>query len=105
MWETAPTKAMGRTVKDLDFAEPAWPHDLRRTVATNLARLKVPRADAERVLNHVKGAKSSTFGKHYDKHGYDEEKYAALLKWERELRRIAGHPIEDNVVQLGKAVA
>ena len=68
-------------MKALGLAEPAWPHDLRRTVATNLARLKVPRADAERVLNHVKGAKSSTFGKHYDQHGYDDEKYAALLKW------------------------
>ena len=103
MWETAPTKAMGRTVKALGLAEPAWPHDLRRTVATNLARLKVPRADAERVLNHVKGAKSSTFGKHYDQHGYDDEKYAALLKWERELRRILGLAVEDNVVELKRA--
>ena len=103
MWETAPTKAMGRTVKALKWAEPAWPHDLRRTVATNLARLKVPRADAERVLNHVKGAKSSTFGKHYDQHGYDDEKYAALLKWERELRRIVGLAVEGNVVQMVRA--
>ena len=65
--------------------------------------MKVPRADAERVLNHVKGAKSSTFGKHYDQHGYDEEKYAALLKWERELRRIVGLAVEGNVVELAMA--
>ena len=61
------------------------------------------RADAERVLNHVKGVKSSTFGKHYDQHGYDDEKYAALLKWERELRRILAFAVEDNVVELKRA--
>jgi integrase len=103
MWETAPTKAMGRTIALLGFAEPAWPHDLRRTVSTNLARLRVPRPDAERVLNHVKGAKSSTFGKHYDQHSYDDEKYAALVKWERELRRIVGLEVEGNIVELKRA--
>jgi integrase len=93
MWESAATKAMGRVVRVLGFAEPAWPHDLRRTVATNMARLKVPRADAERVLNHVKGARSSTFGKHYDQHAYDDEKFAALATWEQELRRILELPM------------
>jgi hypothetical protein len=43
---------------------------------------------AERVPNHVKGAKLSTFGGHYDQHGYDDEKFATLLKWERKMRRI-----------------
>ena len=81
-------------MRTLEFAEPAWPHDLRRTVATNMARLKVPRTDAERVLNHVKGARSSTFGKHYDQHAYDDEKLAALATWEQELRRILRTPYD-----------
>jgi hypothetical protein len=58
-----------------------------------MEQLKVPKADAERVLNHVTGARSSTFGKHYDQHAYGDEKFAELATWQQELRRILELPV------------
>ena len=52
-------------------------HDLRRTVRTGLARLKVEPHVAERVLNHAQETIAGT----YDRHAYMEEKRAALEKW------------------------
>jgi hypothetical protein len=47
--------------------------------------------------------RGDAFRKHYDQHSYDDEKLAALLKWERELRRIVGLAVEGNVVDLRRA--
>ena len=60
-------------------------------------------AICEQDCEHPAGVKWSTFGKHCHRHGYDDEKYAALLKWERELRRILAFAVEDNVVELKRA--
>lgn len=72
------------------------PHDLRRTVRTNLARLGVPVAIAERVINHLPESRLLAI---YDQHGYDKEKRAALLRWDRKLRAIVGAKNDGNVVQ------
>ena len=60
-------------------------HDLRRTGATYMVRLGVPRLVVGRVLGH---ADSDVTGR-YDVHAYDREKRAALRKWADELQRIA----------------
>ncbi|HYM46736.1 MAG TPA: integrase arm-type DNA-binding domain-containing protein [Solirubrobacteraceae bacterium] len=52
-------------------------HDLRRTVRTGLARLKVPPHIAERVLNHAQPGIVAT----YDVHAYVDEKREALEQW------------------------
>lgn len=52
-------------------------HDLRRTVRTGLARLKVPPHLAERVLNHAQPGIVAA----YDVHAYLDEKRAALEQW------------------------
>ena len=52
-------------------------HDLRRTVRTNMSRLRVPPHIAERVLGHVQGGVE----KHYDFHSYVDEKRLALQIW------------------------
>lgn len=52
-------------------------HDLRRTVRTGLARLKIAPHVAERVLNHAQERIPGT----YDVHDYLEEKREALEKW------------------------
>lgn len=57
-------------------------HDLRRSGRTGLARLGVSSDTAERVLNHRRGTIEAV----YDVHHYDEEKRAALEKWEAHLR-------------------
>lgn len=55
------------------------PHDLRRTVETGLAKLKVPKEYRDRVLGHVDG---SVGGTHYNHHDYADEKREALTRWE-----------------------
>jgi integrase len=52
-------------------------HDLRRTVATGLAKLGCPRVVQDRILNHVDGSVSAI----YDRHRYDAEARAWLQKW------------------------
>jgi integrase len=61
-------------------AQPPTPHDLRRTVATKLAELGVPREDRLAVLAHAQG---DVHGQHYDKYERLKEKRAALEAWER----------------------
>lgn len=49
-----------------------------------MARLGVPEETAEAVLNH----KKQGIVKVYNLHQYDNEKKAAMLLWEAELKRI-----------------
>lgn len=67
------------------YGLPRWtPHDLRRTVRTNMAKLRIPEEHAEAVLNHAKQG----VVKIYNQHEYQEEIKEALLKWEAELLRV-----------------
>lgn len=59
-------------------------HDLRRTVRTSLAHLRVPAEVAERLLNHVPDIVRRT----YDVYSYETEKRDALTKWEAYLKPI-----------------
>jgi integrase len=59
--------------------------DLRRTVATRLAKLGYDETTIGRVLNH---ARYSVTAKHYNQHAYLDEKRRALEAWDRELARI-----------------
>lgn len=52
-------------------------HDLRRTAASHMAALKVPRLTISKVLNH----KEAGITKIYDRHSYDAEKREALERW------------------------
>ena len=68
-------------------ASPPTPHDFRRTVATGMARLGVPREDRKAVLAH---AEDDVHGLPYDRHKRLAEKRAALDLWERHLRPLSG---------------
>jgi integrase len=59
-------------------------HDLRRTAATNMARMSVPNTTISRVLNHAEGGVTSI----YARHGYFEEKRDALERWALRLGEI-----------------
>jgi integrase len=63
-------------------------HDLRRTGRTGLARLKVSRDIAERVLNHAPDKIEGT----YDVFDYLDEKRVALTLWEDYLRQLKALP-------------
>jgi integrase len=67
---------------------PSWRlHDLRRTAATNLQKLKVPIHITEAALNHRSGTVSGIAGI-YQVFDYADEKRAALAAWGREVERI-----------------
>jgi integrase len=60
-------------------------HDCRRTAATHMASLRIPGEILSRILNH---AKRGVTEQHYIKHGYDDEKRAALEAWSSKLLNI-----------------
>jgi integrase len=70
------------------------PHDLRRTMRTNLSKLKVPPHVAELCLNHSLGTIIDT----YDQHSYLDERRDALLKWSQQVQVMLGK--RSNVVEL-----
>jgi integrase len=55
-------------------------HDLRRTTATGLQKLKVPLQVTEAVLGHTAGSRAGVIGI-YQRHDYADEKRAALEAW------------------------
>lgn len=73
----------GKRVKKVCIAQEIDPpfnlRDLRRTVETKLASLKVSKDTRAQVLSHGIGGVQD---KHYDMHAYTEEKHAALVLWE-----------------------
>lgn len=56
-------------------------HDLRRTAASMMTGMGVPRLTVSKILNHVETGVT----KIYDRHSYDQEKREALEKWGRKL--------------------
>ncbi len=59
-------------------------HDLRRTAASFMTSMGIPRAVVAKILNHVESGVTAV----YDRHSYDPEKRKALELWGRELERI-----------------
>jgi integrase len=66
-------------------------HDLRRTAASGMARLGVAPHVIEKVLNHKTGTISGVAAV-YNRHGYAEEKRAALEIWARWLAEVRSDP-------------
>lgn len=86
---------------DPDCARPFEPwtfHDIRRSVTTKLAALKVAPHVVDRILNHSQGVISGVAGV-YNRFDYLEERQAALMTWERRLRTLLGTE-DGNVVPL-----
>ena len=64
---------------------PAWRlHDLRRTVASGMARLGIDLPVIEKVLNHSSGSFAGIVGV-YQRHDFADEKRAALETWGRHI--------------------
>ena len=75
-------------------------HDLRRTVRTRLASLKIPDTIAEMVIGHGKKGLARV----YDQHAYLDEMRDALEQWASRLRDIV-EPPPANVVKMKKVRA
>ena len=71
------------------FGVPVWkPHDLRRTLATQLSRLGVSQVVIGHILNHRSVTKTSVTQSIYDQHDFLAEKRDALEKWDALLRNL-----------------
>jgi integrase len=77
-------------------AERFCTHDLRRTAATKIAELGIPRFDIAKVLNHSDHEVTAV----YDRYAYDAEKKKALLKWGRRLQAILDGKKSKKVVNI-----
>jgi integrase len=97
------SQALRRVIKGLPHAnvikDPCpTPHDFRRTLATGLAALGVPREDRLAVLGH---AQDDVHAAHYDRYDGFSEKRAALEKWEAHVAGIVGqNEAPSNVVKI-----
>jgi integrase len=79
----------------LDRKLPAMPpfvhHDLRRSVASGMARLGINLPVIEKVLNHTSGSFAGIVGV-YQRHDFADEKRQALDKWATHLMMVVGAP-------------
>lgn len=64
--------------------DPFTPHDLRRTAASQMTSMGIPRLVVSKILNHVESGVTAI----YDRHSYDKEKRQALEKWGRKVEYI-----------------
>jgi integrase len=55
------------------------PHDLRRTAASHMTSMGIPRLVVSKLLNHVERGVTAV----YDRYGYDREKREAVDAWAR----------------------
>lgn len=70
-----------------DFDQPKWnAHDLRRTLRTQLAKLGIDNTIAELTINHSQESLVQV----YNRHTYEAEVAAALMKWDARLTQLIG---------------
>jgi integrase len=90
-------RRLDKAIVAIGCVEPWQLHDLRRTVRTGLSRAGISVFEAELVIAHTQSGVHGV----YDRHRYDDEKRAALEKWEQLLARIRNPPA--NLIELRKA--
>jgi integrase len=75
-------------LEELGLADnPATPHDLRRTVASQMAAMGIGENIVARVLNHASEIGKTITGSVYIRHSFAAEKRYALEAWAAELER------------------
>ena len=82
----AKTSVDHAVLKNLDHfgIDSFTPHDLRRTAASHMTSLGVPRLIVKKILNHSDRDVTSI----YDRYSYGKEKQKAMKTWEIKLRAI-----------------
>lgn len=74
-------------------------HDLRRTVASGMARLGIALPVIEKVLNHKSGSFAGIVGV-YQRHSYSDEKRSALQAWGNFVEALGSPARSTNVVPM-----
>ena len=85
------TNATARALRE----NPPTPHDFRRTLATGLARIGIPREDRLAVLAHQA---SDIHGTVYDQYERLREKRIALEAWERHVAGVIGEAVSASTI-------
>jgi integrase len=97
--------ALDAAITALNGGEPIPPwriHDLRRALASGMARSGVQLPVVEKVLNHTSGTFSGVQGV-YQRHDFNDEKRLALEQWARHLRALIDPTATGEVVTLRRA--
>lgn len=96
--------SIGRRIHEISAAlggEPFDARDIRRTVETLMAGMGISKDLRAQLLSHGLGGVQDA---HYDRHGYTDEKRAALQAWEARLEQIAsGKAQQTNIINLHAA--
>ncbi len=93
------TRAMRENLSRIGI-DNATPHDLRRTAASNMTEMGIPRLVVSKVLGHSDGSITAI----YDRFEYWPQKKQALDAWSARLEEIiSGKPAISNVVPLATA--
>jgi len=96
MLRTLKAVARKRGDDSADVELPPWTnHDIRRTVRSQLSRLKITEEAREAVMAHVRPGIKGV----YDLHDYSDEKLEALTQWAARLRMIV-EPAPANVIAI-----
>jgi integrase len=103
---TTPVSGFAPVKRRLDAAIspplPAWVlHDLRRSLASGMARLGVRLEVVEKILNHTGGSFAGVAGV-YQRHDYAAEKRSALELWARHILSLSRRSKRGNVVNLAR---
>ncbi len=99
------TKAMARlnarvTALNNGKALAHWTlHDLRRTLSSGWARLRIPTEITEKALNHTSGSFGGVAGV-YNVHEYEDERREAMEAWARYVMAVVDGKPPQNVVSL-----
>jgi integrase len=92
--------ALDAAIAELNGGEPIPPwriHDLRRAMASGMAKAGVQMPVVEKILNHVSGSFAGVAGV-YQRHDFADEKRKALEIWARHLRSLETGDERGNVV-------
>jgi integrase len=85
--------------KDAKVPEPWVFHDLRRTMASGMARLGIQLPVIEKVMNHSSGSFRGIVGV-YQRHSFAEEKRSALAAWASHVETVVSGKQPANVISL-----
>lgn len=99
--EATPGKRVVEIARQMG-GEPFNLRDIRRSVETQMAGLRISRDVRAQLLSHgLSGVQVA----HYDRHSYMDEKRSALLQWERHLEAIESGKPRQTVVRFKRAAA
>jgi integrase len=79
-------------------------HDLRRTMASGMARLGIQLPVIEKILNHTSGSFRGVVGV-YQRHSFAEEKRGALRAWANFVESLVSSQSAENIINLREAAS